>query len=120
MKFFLDTADLYGTYPHIRLALKEAPDYARMGLVPGGAYRNREYVGDGLDTGDVEEVWIDLLCDPQTSGGLLMAVPESEADSMLRELARAEIGTEVSFVGEGLESGCEKGRMVLEMGEGDR
>ena len=24
---FLDTADLYGTYPHIRLALKEAPDY---------------------------------------------------------------------------------------------
>ena len=24
---FLDTADLYGTYPHIRLALKDAPDY---------------------------------------------------------------------------------------------
>ncbi|MDO4867911.1 MAG: aldo/keto reductase [Clostridia bacterium] len=24
---FLDTADLYGTYPHIKLALKDAPDY---------------------------------------------------------------------------------------------
>ena len=24
---FLDTADLYGTYPHIRLALRDAPDY---------------------------------------------------------------------------------------------
>ena len=101
--------------------IQGAKEYARMGLIPGGAYRNRDHVEPFLEAGQViDEMWLDLLCDPQTSGGLLMAVPESEADSMLRELARAEIGTEVSFVGEVLESGCEKGRMVLEMGEGDR
>ena len=79
--------------------MKEAPDYARMGLVPGGAYRNREYVGESLDTGDVEEVWIDLLCDPQTSGGLLFSVPEEEAEGFLRGLEKAGLETEVSVIG---------------------
>ena len=83
--------------------MKEAPDYARMGLVPGGAYRNREYAGDGLDTGNVEEVWIDLLCDPQTSGGLLFSVPEEEGEEFLRSLEQAGLETEVSVIGRVLE-----------------
>ena len=83
--------------------MKEAPDYARMGLVPGGAYRNREYAGEGLDTGNVEEVWIDLLCDPQTSGGLLFSVPEEEAEDLLRSLEQAGLETEVSVIGRVLE-----------------
>ena len=40
-----------------------------MGLIPGGAYRNQEHVSGLLDAGDVEEVYVDLLSDPQTSGG---------------------------------------------------
>ena len=90
---------------HIRdvAYMKEAPDYARMGLVPGGAYRNREYAGDGLDTGNVEEVWIDLLCDPQTSGGLLFSVPEEEGEEFLRSLEQAGLETEVSVIGRVLE-----------------
>lgn len=83
--------------------MKEAPDYARMGLVPGGAYRNREYAGDSLDTGAVEEVWIDLLCDPQTSGGLLFSVPEEEAEKLLHSLEQAGLETEVSVIGRVLE-----------------
>ena len=57
-----------------------------MGLIPGGAYRNQEHVSRLLDAGDVDEVYVDLLCDPQTSGGLLFAVPEEEAEEMLRVL----------------------------------
>src|SRR5699024_8221840 len=72
-------------------------EYAQMGFVPGGAYRNRKDVTPLLDTGNLDvtgedrggpdEVWLDLLCDPQTSGGLLLAVPEEEAVNMLEEFA---------------------------------
>ena len=93
--------------------MQGAKEYARMGLVPGGAYRNRKHVEPLLDAGDLDEVWLDLLCDPQTSGGLLLAVPEAEAGSILREFAQAEMVTEVSVVGRVEKSGCEKGRICL-------
>lgn len=79
--------------------MAEAPAYARMGLVPAGAYRNREYAADGLDVGNVEEVWIDLLCDPQTSGGLLFSIPAEEQDAFLKSLKQAGMETEVSVIG---------------------
>ena len=79
-----------------------------MGLIPGGAYRNQEHVSDLLDAGNVDEVYVDLLSDPQTSGGLLFAVPEEEAEEMQRALARAELGTEVSVVGKVTGSGVDK------------
>lgn len=79
--------------------MAEAPAYARMGLVPAGAYRNREYAADGLDVGNIEEVWIDLLCDPQTSGGLLFSIPAEEQDAFLKSLKQAGMETEVSVIG---------------------
>ena len=85
-----------------------AKEYAQMGLIPGGAYRNQEHVSRLLDTGGVGEVYVDLLSDPQTSGGLLFAVPENEAGDMLRAFERADLGTEVSVVGRVLESGTDK------------
>ena len=81
-----------------------AKEYAEMGLIPGGAYRNQRHVSGMLDIGGVDEVYVDLLSDPQTSGGLLFAVPEQEADGMLRALAKADLGTEVSVVGRVVES----------------
>lgn len=83
--------------------LKEAKDYARMGLVPTGAYRNREFVQPDLDDGNIEEVYLDLLCDPQTSGGLLFSVPEAEAAGLLSDLRGRKIETEVSVIGRVLE-----------------
>lgn len=83
--------------------LKEAKDYARMGLVPAGAYRNREFVQPDLDDGNIEEVYLDLLCDPQTSGGLLFSVPEAEAAGLLSDLRGRKIETEVSVIGRVLE-----------------
>ena len=52
-----------------------------MGLIPGGAYRNRNHVAQLLEAGNTDEMYVDLLSDPQTSGGLLAAVPEEEKDS---------------------------------------
>ncbi len=97
-------------------------EYAQMGLIPGGAYRNRKHVAPMLDTGDLEvsgpdEMWLDLLCDPQTSGGLLLAVPEEEAGSMLEEFDRAGMETKVSVIGKVLKSGCESGRICLGKGK---
>lgn len=82
-----------------------AKEYAKMGLVPGGAYRNQRHAAPILDVGDVEEVYLDLVSDPQTSGGLLIAVPETEAGSLLREFRHAGIGTDVSVVGRVAKSG---------------
>ncbi len=50
-------------------------DLARDGCLPGGARRNRAMVESALhlDT-SVDPAWVDVLCDPQTSGGLLAAV----------------------------------------------
>lgn len=85
--------------------MRGAKEYAQMGLVPGGAYRNREHVSGILEPGEIPEEYLDLLSDPQTSGGLLIAVPEEEASAVLREFAREDFDTEVSVVGRVTDSG---------------
>ena len=58
-----------------------------MGLVPAGAYRNRQYAGGGVKRcRDIPLAMQDILYDPQTSGGLLFSLPEKDAESCLREL----------------------------------
>ncbi len=64
-------------------------DMAEMGLIPAGAYRNRDYVGDKLHFADsVPQALVDIACDPQTSGGLLLSVAAEEADALLAALRR--------------------------------
>ena len=80
-----------GCTVHIRTAdvpyHPEAWEPARMGLLPAGAYRNRAYAEAGVTVhGSVSRTMQDLLYDPQTSGGLLMAVAEEDAEACLREL----------------------------------
>lgn len=66
---------------------KEAYELAEMGFIPAGAYRNRDFAeGDVLVKGNVTRAMQDILYDPQTSGGLLMAVSEKEAPGLLSEL----------------------------------
>ena len=65
----------------------EAWELADMGFLPAGAYRNRDYAEAGVTVcGAVSRTMQDLLYDPQTSGGLLMAVAEADAQVCLREL----------------------------------
>ena len=64
----------------------EALDFARMGLLPAGMYRNRSFAEEKVDAGETELAVQDLLYDPQTSGGLLIAADEADADALEKAL----------------------------------
>ncbi len=65
----------------------EAWDLADMGFLPAGAYRNRDYAENGVTVHNhISRTMQDLFYDPQTSGGLLIAVGGRDADACLHEL----------------------------------
>ena len=66
--------------------IPEALEFARIGILPAGMYRNRTFAEPGVDAGDIELAKQDLLYDPQTAGGLLMAVAPEDADALFEEL----------------------------------
>jgi selenide,water dikinase len=80
--------------------LPEALDYAGMGLVPAGAFSNREFYGPMVEiASSVDTLVQDVLFDPQTSGGLLISVHEQSAKDLL--LALKEKGVqEAALIGE--------------------
>ena len=66
---------------------KDAYEMASMGFVPEGAYRNRAFAeGDVKKNCPITVAMEDILYDPQTSGGLMMAVSEKDAPKLLAEL----------------------------------
>lgn len=67
--------------------LPGARDAAMGGMIPAGMYRNRDFVGSLCEIGpSVSLDLADILFDPQTSGGLLIAVAEDELESLLSDL----------------------------------
>ncbi len=78
----------------------EAVEFARMGMIPGGTYRNKEFrsrmvkVAAGLP-----DYMLDILFDPQTSGGLFISVSTPKADKLLSGLHKAGV-LEAAIVGE--------------------
>lgn len=66
--------------------LEGAVEYARAGALSGGLHNNRDFVASCVE-GSSE--FDDLLYDPQTSGGLLISLPESDAAQMERKLPMA-------------------------------
>lgn len=73
--------------------LPRAIDAWRAGARPGGGDRNLDYVRSLVDWGPATELERALLTDPQTSGGLLVAVPPSRLREYLERVPRAvEIG----------------------------
>ncbi len=67
--------------------IPKALEYANIGLIPAGAYDNKNYIGnkiliDKSIPGNIE----DILFDPQTSGGLLISISEENVESLLKEL----------------------------------
>jgi selenide,water dikinase len=70
--------------------LPQACALAEMGLLPEGMYRNRHYAEGHVHAAPgVSRATQDVFYDPQTSGGLLMAVPEKEAQILLKQLSDA-------------------------------
>lgn len=66
--------------------IPQSLEFARMGLLPEGMYRNRQFAESYVDAGDVELAVQDMLYDPQTSGGLLMSVDPEDAPALFEEL----------------------------------
>lgn len=81
---------------------EEAYEFAEMGFIPAGAYRNRDYT-DGLVkiVGQVSRAMEDICYDPQTSGGLLIAIADADAEDCLKQLRTAGVEAfEIGFVSE--------------------
>ena len=77
----------------------EAEEFAKMGLVPGGTYRNREFREQMVNLHPEIPPWlVDILFDAQTSGGLLISVPSSKVEALLERLRKR--GVEAALIGE--------------------
>ena len=66
--------------------IPEAMELAKMGILPEGMYRNRSFAEAWVDMGDTPLYKQDILFDPQTAGGLLLAVDPADADALYEEL----------------------------------
>ncbi len=65
--------------------LPDVKEYLSMGLIPEGTYRNKEYRRSYIkEYASVDPDMIDLLFDPQTSGGLLFSIPKSSCSELER------------------------------------
>lgn len=87
----LEMAQGSGCSIHLKLSsipyYPEAVAMAEMGFVPAGAYRNRSFAQESVRLlSSLPRALEDLLYDPQTSGGLLFALPEKEAEACLERL----------------------------------
>lgn len=73
-------------WPQVPL-LTGVKDYASWGLVPAGARRNLQYLQDIVQREDgISDIAMDILSDPQTSGGLLVAVAADKEQQLLTAL----------------------------------
>ncbi len=82
--------------------MEEALAFAGMGIIPAGAYRNRDHFACGTQLSkDIPLARADLLFDPQTSGGLLISVANSDADELIARLRKS--STWPQIIGEVIE-----------------
>ena len=79
--------------------IKESIDFAKMGIIPAGAYNNEGYIGTRVRFAEsIKQEIKDIMYDPQTSGGLLISVPEERFDKLMEEL-RIRNKTDFNIIG---------------------
>jgi len=78
----------------------EIRGFVEQEIVPGGLERNRNYRSRFIEVAPSCPDWmIDIMFDPQTAGGLLIALPESQADKLVGRMHANGI-VEAAVVGE--------------------
>ncbi len=77
----------------------EAYQLADMGLIPAGAYRNRDFAAQQVEPGPASRALQDLCYDPQTSGGLCCALPQDQAAACLAQLHSRPETAEAALIG---------------------
>ena len=102
----------------IRLESKAIPivpetfEYAGNGFIPGGAFKNKSFRSSLIAPAPhIKSVLIDILFDPQTSGGLLMGVGKNRAGDLLEDLKTAGV-TGSAIIGEVVSEPA--GKIVIE------
>ena len=74
------------------IILPEVLEFTKVGLVPAGAYNNKNYRSCYINNfADIPAEKMDILFDPQTSGGLILGVAPNQAEAMLKEMKSAGI-----------------------------
>ncbi len=89
---------------------EKALDYSRDGVRPG---RTQDVITDlaaWVEWGPADDAWRGVLADPQTSGGLLMAVASERTEALMKALQQR--GENASIIGRVVEG--ESGRVILE------
>ena len=67
--------------------LPQAAEFAQMGIIPSGAYSNMAFCKDKVAADpSVPQYLLDIMHDPQTSGGLLISLPEEKAHQLVQTL----------------------------------
>ncbi len=88
--------------------ISEALELANMGLIPAGAYKNRDFRNDMIIVAEtVPRGLVDIFFDPQTSGGLLIAVARHQADDFAAALVEAGM-PRAAIVGDVIDTADEK------------
>ena len=86
----LEMAQGSGAEVHLDLSgitfFPQALELSRLGVLPAGVYRNRHFAQHWVEAGETKLAVQDLLYDPQTSGGLMMAVHPEDAPALLEAL----------------------------------
>jgi selenide,water dikinase len=91
--------------------LPEAKGLAEMGLIPGGLHRNRDFRAHMVEISEgVPTYLVDILFDPQTSGGLLISVSADKAPDFIGSLKKEGI-SEASIIGEIVDQ--PKGKIIV-------
>ncbi len=92
--------------------LPEALEYARLGLLTGGGHANRQFFSCRVaaDT-NLSPLLMDILYDPQTSGGLLISLPSDQAQNLVETLNK-EAQMDARFVGQVVEGPPGKIQMI--------
>jgi len=90
----------------------EAIEYAKLGLIPGGMHSNRQFFSCRVEVhSNIPDLLMDVLYDPQTSGGLLISLPSDRAEELV-VILKKEGHVHSSIVGEVVEKSSGKLRIL--------
>lgn len=69
--------------------IRESIEFAKMGIIPAGTYNNEGYLKEHVSFHEsIPQEIRDIMYDPQTSGGLLISVPEERSELLMEELRK--------------------------------
>ena len=93
--------------------LREVQALATAGVIPGGTHNNLKYVKENVDFGKLTRTRQLMLCDAQTSGGLLIALDEKEARTCLKDLNK-HCSFEAALIGTFTKAGSGRIKLLTE------